>query len=130
MNNLNDISRHCTACGSEWPIGTNHLCATTGESPLEKAHDREFGLGSIKEVGLDPKEAVHHPAHYGGDTVYETIKVLKAWLTYDEYVGFLKGNIIKYLSRARKKNRTEREDIAKAAWYQAELAKYVKEYVR
>lgn len=93
------------------------------QESLETAHEREYGVMS----GPDQKETVNHPAHYGGDTVYETIKVLKAWLTYDEYVGFLKGNVIKYLSRARKKNGTE--DIAKAAWYQAELNRYVKEYV-
>lgn len=82
------------------------------------------------EKATDNKpEAVFHPAHYGGaDNLYETIKVLKAWLTYDEYVGFLKGNVIKYLSRARKKNGLE--DIAKATWYQNELDKYAKEYVR
>jgi len=97
---------------------------------LEKAHDREFP--EMKTVGAlagpsPRKEAVHHPDHYGGDTQYEVIKVLKAWLTYDEYCGFLKGNIIKYLARAKKKNGTE--DIHKAHWYQAELDRYVKEYI-
>ena len=68
------------------------------------------------------KEAVDHPAHYGGDTVYETIKVLKAWLTPEEYRGFLKGNAIKYLSRAGKKGSAE-EDQKKAEWYIKELNK-------
>lgn len=47
---------------------------------------------------------VDHPLHYGGaDNAFETIKVLEAWLTPEEYVGFLKGNAIKYLSRHRHK---------------------------
>ena len=25
------------------------------------------------------KETVNHPQHYGGDTVYEAIKVIEAW---------------------------------------------------
>lgn len=49
-------------------------------------------------------EAVNPPAHYGGaDDPYEVIKVLRAWLTSDEYAGFLKGNVIKYEARARRK---------------------------
>lgn len=58
-------------------------------------------------------ENVHHPDHYGGDTPYETIKVLEAWgLDKD----FLLGNTVKYLSRAGKKG-TELKDLRKALWY-------------
>ena len=67
---------------------------------------------------------VNHPAHYGGDkpnNPYEVIKVLKEWLTPEEYIGFLKGNVIKYQARARLKNGAE--DYAKAAWYANELTK-------
>lgn len=68
-------------------------------------------------------ERVNHPQHYGGDTTYETIKVLEAWLTPDEYRGFLKGNELKYLSRAGKKG-DEAEDRAKARWYGDALRAY------
>lgn len=65
----------------------------------------------------DIPETVDHPAHYGGaDDPYETIKVLQAWLTPDEFRGFVKGNAIKYLSRAGRKD-APAEDAAKAAWY-------------
>ncbi len=70
-------------------------------------------------------EEVDHPQHYGGDTLYEVIKVLKVWLTPEEYIGFLKGNTIKYLARERKKGGST--DIAKAKWYQDELDKFVGE---
>ena len=67
---------------------------------------------------------VNHPAHYGGEAdPYETIKVLESWLTPEEYVGFCKGNIIKYLSRALRKGGAD--DIAKAAWYAARLQRYI-----
>lgn len=66
-------------------------------------------------------ERVNHPSHYGGDTTYEVIKVLEAWLTPAEYAGFLKGNIIKYLARSEHKGGAE--DIAKAKWYQDELVR-------
>ena len=67
---------------------------------------------------------VDHPAHYGGDTPYEVIKVLEAWLNHDEFVGFLKGNIIKYNARARRKGGDQ--DYAKAAWYQNYLVEFLK----
>jgi hypothetical protein len=71
-------------------------------------------------------EAVNHPSHYGGeDNPYEVIKVLEAWLTQDEFRGFLKGNIHKYLARAGKKSKASaHQDAAKAAWY----SKYLDEY--
>lgn len=68
-------------------------------------------------------EMVSHPAHYGGDTLYETIKVLRAWLTTEQYQGFLIGNAVKYQSRYRSKGGIE--DIKKAAWY---LNKYLEEF--
>lgn len=64
----------------------------------------------------ETKEMVNHPKHYGGDTQYECIKVLKAWLSPDEYKGFLKGNAIKYLCRTGKKDETTQE-LKKALWY-------------
>lgn len=64
----------------------------------------------------EKKEMVNHPKHYGGDTQYECIKVLKAWLSPDEYKGFLKGNAIKYLCRTGKKDETVQE-LKKALWY-------------
>lgn len=74
------------------------------------------------EAPLKLKEQVNHPKHYGGDTTYECIKVLRAWLTDDEYKGFLKGNVIKYLCRAGKKEQ-ELQDVKKALWYLQELEK-------
>lgn len=69
---------------------------------------------------------VRNPSHYGGkDNPYEAIKVMRARLTPQEYVGALKFNIYTYLDRHRQKNGVE--DIEKAAWYQAELVRYVRE---
>lgn len=84
--------------------------------------NRSFNIYRDKDA---QQSTVNHPGHYGGDTVYETIKVLKAWLSPAEYIGFLKGNVIKYLSRAEKK--AGREDYHKATWYQQELDKVKQE---
>ena len=60
-------------------------------------------------------EAVVHPAHYGGDTVYEVIKVAEAWeLDKDAYLF----NVIKYVGRAGKKSKaTLLQDLKKARFY-------------
>ncbi len=58
-------------------------------------------------------DQVNHPNHYGGDTTYETVKVLGAW-----GLGFLLGNTIKYISRAGKKDASKLvEDLKKSRWY-------------
>lgn len=57
------------------------------------------------------EQNVHHPQHYGGEgNVYEAINVIEA---YD--MGFLEGNVLKYLLRHKKKNGLE--DLRKAQWY-------------
>ncbi len=61
--------------------------------------------------GGDRRETVNHPAHYGGDTTYEAIKVIEAW-----GLGFHLGNTVKYICRAGKKSPTL-EDLMKARWY-------------
>jgi Protein of unknwon function (DUF3310) len=63
----------------------------------------------------DRRENINHPSHYGGDTTYETIKVLRNWMTPEQFEGFLIGNSIKYLSRYRHKGGTD--DLRKSKWY-------------
>ena len=62
---------------------------------------------------VELKESVHHPKHYGGDQPYEAIKVIEAW-----DLDFCLGNVVKYVSRAGKKDPDlEIEDLKKASWY-------------
>ncbi|MGI9215257.1 MAG: DUF3310 domain-containing protein [Gammaproteobacteria bacterium] len=60
-------------------------------------------------------ETVNHPSHYGGDNVYEVIKVCEAWgFNKDAYLF----NVTKYIARAGKKNKqSEIEDLKKAVFY-------------
>jgi hypothetical protein len=70
-------------------------------------------IRELQAGGFGPRHAVDHPAHYGGDTTYEVIKVIEAW-----ELGFCLGNAVKYIARAGKKH-PERtvEDLEKARWY-------------
>lgn len=66
---------------------------------------------TVKEI----EELVNHPAHYGGDTTYEAIKVIEAW-GLDK--SFCLGNCAKYLCRAGKKNgHSKVQDLEKSLWY-------------
>ena len=58
-------------------------------------------------------DAVNHPNHYGGDTVYEVIKVCEAWGLQNNAYLF---NVVKYVARAEKKN-DPLEDLKKARFY-------------
>lgn len=56
---------------------------------------------------------ISHPLHYGGDTTYEAIKVIDAW-----DLNFNLGNVVKYISRAGKKDPEKKiEDLEKAQFY-------------
>lgn len=56
---------------------------------------------------------VVHPAHYGGNGVYEVIKVIWAWR-----LNFQTGNAVKYIARAGVKDPAKRiEDLEKARFY-------------
>ena len=72
------------------------------------------------------KEFVNHPQHYGGDTTYECIKVLKAWNTPEEFLAFCKDNAIKYLCRVGKKD-ADIQEWGKAAWYIQQGIQYLQE---
>lgn len=60
-------------------------------------------------------DMVNHPPHYDFGR-YETIDVIEAW-----ELPYHLGNVIKYVSRAKRKGR-EMEDLKKALWY---LERYI-----
>lgn len=57
---------------------------------------------------------VEHPQHYNVNGT-ETIEVIKAGMSSEQFEGFLVGNILKYISRYKFKNGVE--DLEKAAFY-------------
>lgn len=68
----------------------------------------------------EPVDNINHPAHYTAGGI-ETIDFIKAKLTPEEYKGYLKGNVLKYASRAGLKGNAV-EDAGKLAWYANRLA--------
>ena len=75
--------------------------------------------GAIRQTIDDRADPVNRPAHYQTGGI-ETIEIIRAMLTDDEFRGYLKGNILKYRERAQFKGNAE-QDYAKARWYMARL---------
>ena len=82
-----------------------------------KQEEEEFEnlFDDIEDVEeLDSEIYVNSPPHYGQGRI-ECIEYIKDFLSKDEYTGYLRGNIAKYLHRWRYKNGLE--DLKKARWY-------------
>lgn len=65
-------------------------------------------------------EAVNHPSHYNSGKI-EVIRIMEDQLSPEEYRGYIKGQVLKYITRERHKNGLE--DLKKAAWYLNRLIK-------
>lgn len=66
---------------------------------------------------------VNHPSHYNTGSI-EVINYIEDKLDYNEFTGYLTGNIIKYISRYKYKNGIE--DLQKAEWYLNYLINYIR----
>ena len=117
----------CAMCNSPVFCMGRGLC-TTG-SPLKELprmrilvdNDLFINGGNVGVSGAAKlPDMVDHPPHYGGAAdPYEAIKVIDAW-----DLGFCDGNVLKYLSRWRRKGGLE--DLKKAEWYLAHLIEHEK----
>tara|TARA_R100001129_G_C5268005_1_gene233229 strand:- start:191 stop:418 length:228 start_codon:yes stop_codon:yes gene_type:complete len=70
------------------------------------------------------EDVVNKPKHYNQGTI-ECIDAIEAMLTHEEFVGYLRGNSLKYRWRFRYKNGTE--DLLKAQWYERKLLKVLED---
>ena len=61
-----------------------------------------------------PKPDAINPSHYK-DTEIQFIDAVKAAMTDQQFQGFLRGNVIKYLWRY--ENKGGKQDLEKAEWY-------------
>jgi len=86
---------------------------------------KTYEAGIIYDPPLDVGnyDNVNSPAHYKYGKK-ETIEVIRDCMTDDEYHGYLKGNVLKYVSRYKFKGEPL-EDLQKAQWYLNRLIKEV-----
>lgn len=79
----------------------------TVEAPLNYCRDKDRRVPRFDDV--------ERPQHYNSGKV-EAIEAIKASMSHEEYLGYLKGNTIKYLWRYRYKGKPL-QDLNKAQWY-------------
>jgi hypothetical protein len=84
------------------------------KSLFPELEEEEFEISELFDDIEDVEDYVNSPLHYGQGTI-ECIKYIEDFLNRDEYTGYLRGNIAKYLHRWRYKNGVE--DLKKAQWY-------------
>lgn len=72
-------------------------------------------------------DMVNHPPHYKKGI--ETIKIIRSKLTTEEYIGYLRGTLVKYVTRMGYKGQDEDmiNDVGKIIWYATELQDFLKE---
>ena len=113
LSDKNTMTEHyCLGCGSLVDVNGKCIrrnCSDVGGERREYEED--------KGVPFNP---VDRPIHYGQGKI-ECIDYLEDFLTKEEYIGYLRGNIAKYLHRWRYKNGLE--DLKKAEWYTSRLIK-------
>ena len=71
-------------------------------------------------------DTVNRPEHYNSGGM-ECIDAIHGMLTHDEYIGYLRGNALKYNWRCRYKGKPI-EDLRKARWYEERLIRYMLEH--
>lgn len=76
------------------------------------------------DAALAEPDMVNSPAHYGNGSI-ECIEYIEDFLTTEEFIGYLRGNIAKYLHRFRYKNGLE--DLKKAEWYLNRLSEVMED---
>jgi hypothetical protein len=68
---------------------------------------------------------VERPEHYNQDDGIECIDAIKAQLTHDEFIGYIRGTIAKYNWRMMNKHPNPIQDASKIRWFSAYLEQYL-----
>jgi len=82
-------------------------------------------LHSVDSPTETPYEFVNHPPHYNQGSI-ECIAAIESMLTPEEFVGFLKGTIVRYQWRmGAKPGEDMLNDVRKCQWYVNTLVEYL-----
>lgn len=79
---------------------------------------------SIDNASVEEWDMVNKPLHYNKGNI-ECIDGIEAMLTREEFIGYLRGNSLKYRWRFPYKNGIE--DVKKAQWYENKLMEILQE---
>ena len=91
--------------------------------PLDDPMYILYKPSELSKVTGEEGDNVNSPSHYGQGKI-EAIEYIEDFLSTEEYIGYLRGNIAKYLHRWRFKGKPV-EDLKKANWYLDRLIEVV-----
>ena len=96
---------------------TVEITKMANEELEQKAQQRVRETKEILEVITKPVEvdAVNSPEHYNMLDI-EAINLIEMSMTKEEFLGYLKGNVLKYIIRYKHKGNAS-EDLDKGKWY-------------
>jgi len=89
------------------------------KEPEEKTYQETVWDTYIEKHQQAFTDNVNHPEHYTAGGGIECIEAIEAQLTPEEYRGYLKGNVAKYVWR--EKHKGGNESLRKAQWYLSRL---------
>jgi hypothetical protein len=79
-----------------------------------KEKEADYMQGTTNNAKCAEKDFVNHPEHYNSGK-FEVIDIIKDQLSPEEFRGYIKGNVLKYIMRERLKGGNE--DLKKADKY-------------
>lgn len=103
----------CRIGGKRCPLSDMPENTCSSDDVVERNYNILVGAGDI--VPPPANDPVNRPSHYTQGNI-ECIEAIEASMSVDEFRGFLKGQIIKYVWRYRHKGKPV-EDLNKARWY-------------
>ena len=96
------------------------------EEPIDSKRTYKYEKDHTHDMSYENERKhnnVNSPAHYKHGKK-ETIEVIRDCMENDEYHGYLKGNVLKYVARYKFKGEPL-QDLEKAQWYLNRLIKEV-----
>lgn len=135
--NINDMVKQLE--GKSNKTIENELFAMDAEFVVDKTVYQDPHMPQFKPAPVPPPYPEPTPApkvivsdRQVGGTHYKDMNIepwaaIKSWLTRDEWIGFLRGNIIKYQARANSGKGTVAENLRKANHYAETLEKTLQE---
>ena len=100
------------------------LLSTLLKQAYKELDDKYMDYSGAFESDIIEEDVVNHPPHYNKGGI-ECIDAIEAMLTQEEFIGYLRGNSLKYRWRFRYKNGIQ--DLEKAEWYEKKLMEILKE---
>jgi hypothetical protein len=94
--------------------GRSQISCYTRWSEIKDRH-WSFSEEAASRMSTPQEDMVNQPPHYTAGGI-ETIDYLQAKLSQEEFTGYCRGNVLKYISRCGLKGEGV-EDLKKARWY-------------